>query len=157
MSADTVDRCLVTAWSALTEADYTDAFEARFVDGLGRRLEETDGEAARIALADAIAKWDLLERPAQRVAGRAGRDDGARRPPPPQRFIEVSGPVTIESDGFRFARDYRGIETVDRAGTVIGWDGETEIRTPYERCVLIMPSRRLRKGESAVRFGRYVT
>ena len=52
--------------------------------------------------------------------------------------------------------DYKGMEVIPDEGTVIGWDGERAIRTPYPDCVLIMPSRRLRRGESAVRFGRYV-
>jgi len=30
------------------------------------------------------------------------------------------------------------------------------VRTPYDDCVLIMPSRRLVKGQTAVRLGRYV-
>ena len=73
-----------------------------------------------------------------------------------QRIIEVTGPVTIETDRFRFVQDYEGMEVIPDEGTVIGWDGEHAIRTPYPECVLIMPSRRLRRGESAVRFGRYV-
>lgn len=77
-------------------------------------------------------------------------------PPPVQYVIEVTGPVTIETDGFRFAADFRGMEVISNAGTVIGWDGDKEIPTPYDDCVLIMPSRRLKKGESAVRFGRFV-
>ena len=76
--------------------------------------------------------------------------------PPDQRVIEVSGPVTIESERFQFVEDYEGMEVIADEGTVIGWDGERAIRTPYPECVLIMPSRRLRRGESAVRFGRYV-
>ena len=76
--------------------------------------------------------------------------------PAEQRIIEVSGPVTIESDRFRFVEDYEGMEVISDEGTVIGWDGERAVRTPYPDCVLIMPSRRLRRGESAVRFGRYV-
>ena len=73
-----------------------------------------------------------------------------------QRTIRVSGPVTIESDQFRFVEDYQGMEVIPDEGTVIGWDGKRAVRTPYPECVLIMPSRRLRRGESAVRFGRYV-
>ena len=76
--------------------------------------------------------------------------------PAAQRFIEVTGPVTIETDRFRFAEDYRGMEVIPERGTIIGWDGDRAIRTPYADCVLIMPSRRLRRGESAVRLGRYV-
>jgi predicted deacylase len=72
-----------------------------------------------------------------------------------QHVIEVTGPFTIESDDFRFKETFSGMEVIARKGTLIGWDGSTEVRTPYDDCVLIMPSRRLRKGESAVRFGRY--
>ncbi len=76
--------------------------------------------------------------------------------PPPQTFIEVSGPVTITSDDFRFVEDYHGLEVVAEAGTVIGHDGDTPVETPYDNCVLIMPSRRLNRGASAVRLGRYI-
>ena len=72
-----------------------------------------------------------------------------------QRLIEVTGQVTIETDDFRFLQSFRGMEVIEKNGTLIGWDGKTEVRTPYDNCVLVMPSRRLRRGESAVRFGRY--
>ncbi|MCZ6863857.1 MAG: succinylglutamate desuccinylase/aspartoacylase family protein, partial [Alphaproteobacteria bacterium] len=75
---------------------------------------------------------------------------------PAQKFIEVAGPVTIETDGFRFAENYKGLEVIAEAGTVIGHDGDKEVTTPFDDCVLIMPSQRLKKGESAVRFGRFV-
>ncbi|MCB2102854.1 MAG: succinylglutamate desuccinylase/aspartoacylase family protein [Rhodobacterales bacterium] len=77
--------------------------------------------------------------------------------PPPQQFVEVSGPVTIQTDRFRFAQDFRGMEVIPKAGTVLGHDGDTPVTTPYDNCVLIMPSRRLNKGASAVRLGRFVT
>ena len=73
-----------------------------------------------------------------------------------QRIIDVSGPVTIETDRFRFIRNFEGMEVIPEPGTIIGWDGDRAIRTPHPDCVLIMPSRRLHRGESAVRFGRYV-
>ncbi len=75
---------------------------------------------------------------------------------PRQRFIEVTGPVTIANDGFRFVEDYRGLEVIPKAGTVIAYDGDAPVATPYDDCVLIMPSRRLNPGASAVRLGRYV-
>ena len=78
-------------------------------------------------------------------------------PPPTQHVIEVTGPYTIETDEFRFAESYVGMEVIGEAGTVIGWDGDREVRTPHENAVLIMPSRRKRKGESAVRFGRQIS
>ena len=75
--------------------------------------------------------------------------------PAQQKLIEVTGPITIETDDFRFTERFSGMEVIAKKGTLIGWDGASEVRTPYDNCVLIMPSRRLRKGESAVRFGRY--
>jgi predicted deacylase len=76
-------------------------------------------------------------------------------PAPPQRLITVTDVVTIQSDDFRFAADYRGLEVIAQAGTIIGRDGGRDIRTPYDECVLIMPSRRLGRGQTAVRLGRF--
>jgi predicted deacylase len=76
--------------------------------------------------------------------------------PPPQTFIEVTAPVTIATDDFRFEGDFRGLEVIAEAGTVIGHDGETPVVTPHDDCVLVMPSRRLDKGATAVRLGRFV-
>ena len=76
-------------------------------------------------------------------------------PVPAQRVVAVTDAVTIESERFEFAADYRGLEVIARAGTVIARDGEREIRTPYDDCVLIMPSLRLLRGQTAVRLGRF--
>jgi predicted deacylase len=75
---------------------------------------------------------------------------------PPQRTIAITDVVTNETDAFAFAGPLTGMMSVTRAGTLIGHDGAREIRTPYDDCVLIMPTRRPRKGETAVRLGRYV-
>jgi predicted deacylase len=74
---------------------------------------------------------------------------------PPQRIVTVTEAVTIATDRFAFTRDYRGLEVIPHHGTVIATDGEREIRTPYDDCVLIMPSRRLLRGQTAVRLGRF--
>ena len=77
-------------------------------------------------------------------------------PAPAQRVIEVTEAVTIMTDNFHFLRDYRGQEVIPEAGTLLGNDGARQIRTPYPDCVLIMPSRRLVRGQTAVRLGRFV-
>jgi hypothetical protein len=77
-------------------------------------------------------------------------------PPPPQRAIEVTDVVTIGTDEFAFARPMAGLDVVTARGTLLATDGAREIRTPYDDCVLVMPARRPRKGETAVRLGRYV-
>lgn len=78
------------------------------------------------------------------------------KPPPAQKIIEVTEAVTIRSDDFRFDADYRGLEVIPRRGTEIARDAGRPVLTPYDECVLIMPSRRLTKGQTAVRLGRYV-
>jgi predicted deacylase len=71
-----------------------------------------------------------------------------------QKVITVTEAVTITSDRFEFAGKYRGLEVLTPKGTLIGRDGDREVRTPYDDCVLIMPSRRLVRGQTAVRLGR---
>ena len=73
-----------------------------------------------------------------------------------QRIIKVSGPYTIRNSDFSFKEPYLGLEEISSAGTVIANDGEIEVKTPYDNCVLIMPSRRQRPGDTAVRFGKYI-
>ena len=77
-------------------------------------------------------------------------------PTEPVRVIEVTDPVTINSDDFRFVEDYTGMEVIPRAGTTIAEENGRPILTPYDDCVLIMPSRRMQPGQTAVRLGRYV-
>lgn len=74
----------------------------------------------------------------------------------PQTVVEVTEAVTIRTDSFRFAEDYRGMEVLEKAGSRIAVDGDEPVVTPYDNCVLIMPSRRLRPGQTAVRLGRIV-
>lgn len=73
----------------------------------------------------------------------------------PQRFIRVTEAITIASPDFRFHSPFEGMEVIPTAGTVIAHDGERDVATPYDNCVLIMPSRRMVVGQTAVRFGHY--
>ena len=77
-------------------------------------------------------------------------------PLPRQRAIEITHVVTIATDSFRFARPVEGLDIIAKAETLLAHDGDAEVRTPYENSVLVMPSRRPKKGETAVRIGRYV-
>ena len=74
----------------------------------------------------------------------------------PQRLVEVTSVVTAVGDDFVFAANYAGMETVPRAGTIIGYDQGRPVRTPHEDCILIMPSRRASRGQTVVRLGRAV-
>jgi hypothetical protein len=73
-----------------------------------------------------------------------------------QRFVEVTQPVTITADRFTFAQPFTGGEVLAERGTLVGFDGDVPVVTPYNDCVLIMPTRRPWKGMTAVRFGRFV-
>ncbi len=77
-------------------------------------------------------------------------------PRPPQIVIEVTSTVTIDSDNFEFALPVHGLAVVPKSGALLARDGGVNVRTPYDNCVLIMPTRRPRKGETAVRLGRFV-
>jgi predicted deacylase len=84
------------------------------------------------------------------------RDHMDTKPVEDQKFIEVTGPVTIKTDSFMFDRVFEGFEVVPKAGTLIGTDGGEEVRTPYDNCVMVMPARDPIKGKTAVRLGRLV-
>jgi predicted deacylase len=75
---------------------------------------------------------------------------------PSQKVIEVTDVVTISTDEFAFALPVAGLAVMPTRNTVLAHDGGIEIRTPYDDCVLIMPTRRPKRGETAVRLGRFV-
>jgi predicted deacylase len=78
-------------------------------------------------------------------------------PLPPQRAIEVTDIVTITTDDFAFELPAAGLAVIPKGGTLLARDGAIDVFTPYDDCVLIMPTRRPKKGETAVRIGRFVS
>ncbi len=76
-------------------------------------------------------------------------------PAAPQQVITITDAVTIRSEAFEFTEDFQGMEVIPSAGTIIAEDEGRTIRTPYDNCVLIMPSRRLSPGQTAVRLGHF--
>ena len=77
-------------------------------------------------------------------------------PPARQRVVRVTQPITAASPNFRFARRWTGLEVVPKAGTLLATDGDKEWRTPYDDCVLVMPSTaHVKPGNTMVRLGRY--
>jgi predicted deacylase len=66
-----------------------------------------------------------------------------------------SGWIVPLPDEMRIADPYTGLETFDKAGTVIAWSDGQPVSTPYDDCMLVMPSlRQLRAGVTVVRLGR---
>ena len=74
----------------------------------------------------------------------------------PLRVVEVTQAVTAHTDSFSFARTFTGLEVLPQAGTLLGRDGDQPLFTPHDDCVLIMPARRAKAGQTAVRLGRLV-
>jgi predicted deacylase len=59
---------------------------------------------------------------------------------PSQRALKVTDAIAARTSDLRFDQPWTGLETLPKAGTVIGWDGGEPFVTPYDNCVLIMPS-----------------
>ncbi|MCA3238782.1 MAG: succinylglutamate desuccinylase/aspartoacylase family protein [Curvibacter sp.] len=111
--------------------------------------------ASRVVAQDLCARF-LVESGALDAATAATVLPGWRqRDAPRQWVLRVTGGVVARSQGFRFLDTYRGLELIAKAGTPIGDnDGET-VSTPYDDCVLVMPSvRQARAGVTVVRFAR---
>ena len=117
----------------------------------GQHWERRAAEVATDVMLRFLITLDTLTR--EDALPLAGPDFDAQ---PRQRIIQVTDAVTITGDNFEFAGDFRGLEVLGVKGTLIGRDDGREVRTPYDHCVLIMPSRRLAKGQTAVRLGRYI-
>lgn len=71
--------------------------------------------------------------------------------------VRVTDRVVAQSTSFDFCEPFTGGEVIPHAGTVIATDAGAQIVTPYDDCVLVMPSlRQLRPGVTTVRFGKFV-
>jgi predicted deacylase len=93
----------------------------------------------------------------------AGSLDGGDIPPawrqplpPRQQVLEVTEAVTaLPGDPPRFAGGWATGQCIERAGTLLGWNGGRPFRTPYDGCTLIMPSlRHARPGGTLMRLAR---
>ena len=77
-------------------------------------------------------------------------------PPAVQRVVRVTEPVVAKSKSLKFPRPFKGLEVIPQAGTLVATDGDTSWRTPYDDCVLVMPSLvHVRPGATVLRLGRY--
>lgn len=71
------------------------------------------------------------------------------------RVAVVTTAVTAMTSNFAFVQTYHGGDIIPRRDTLIAMDGQTEIRTPHDDCLLVMPSLRPSRGHTAVRLGRF--
>lgn len=120
---------------------------------------------ARALLVEAGPHWapetlEQMEDTAARLLRRLGMAaEDACLPPdeplPPARVARVTRTVTAQSADFAFLRGFRGGEVIPRRNTLIALDGEQELRTPHDDCLLVMPSPRAMRGHTAVRLARF--
>lgn len=126
----------------------------------GKRLIDYGrfSEAAGI-LAEAGQHWELAALTQTRATVRAllrhaGMLLAPPPPPSPVTFAKVTHAITARTNRFVFLRNFHGGEIIPAAGTLIAHDGDSEILTPYDHCMLVMPSLRVSHGHTAVRLAR---
>ena len=77
-------------------------------------------------------------------------------PPALQRVIRVTEPVVANSMNMKFPYLFKGLEVIPKAGTVVAMDGDTVWKTPYDDCVMVMPSlAHVKPGTTVLRLGHY--
>jgi hypothetical protein len=132
----------------------------------GRRLVDharftKPGSSAAAVLVEAGQHWEAstvgaMTQTARRAFGLCGILGPAPAPlPEPPMLARVTETVTACSHNFMFLREFRGGEVIPEAGTVIAHDGAREIRTPYDNCLLVVPTPIAPRGHTAVRLARF--
>lgn len=132
----------------------------------GRRIIDytrfTDPSGAAVALlVEAGQHWaattvDMTQATVDGLLRHFGMVDTPPAPPAVARFAEVTEVVTARGADFAFLRPFRGGEVIRRRNTLIALDGDREIRTQYDNCLLVMPSLRPTLGHTCVRLARFV-
>jgi len=147
-------------WPATIVADSGHANGPRMIDYV-----RVTRRGATAVLVEAGQHWspDTVETATYSVSGLLRHcgmvcADAPLLPPIPKhkvRFASVTDVVTARTSSFSFVRAWRGGEVVPRRNTVIAVDGMTEIKTPYDDCLLVMPSLRPGRGHTAVRLAAF--
>ncbi len=115
----------------------------------GQHWAKSSIEIAITSCRQFLAAVDMAEAPYLDRLGRGPK-------PVPQQVIEVTDAMIVKKGPFRFSRAVKGLDVISKAGTIIAYDGDLPVATPYDDCVLIMPSQRLSRGLTAVRLGRFI-
>ncbi|MBN9560646.1 MAG: succinylglutamate desuccinylase/aspartoacylase family protein [Alphaproteobacteria bacterium] len=145
----------------LVVADHGHASGRRIIDY--GRFADPDSTAAA-ALVEAGQHWqpETVTMAEASVTGLLRHLNLTTRPASPAprpgtpRFAEVTHVVTAATPSFAFIQPFRGGEVIPRRNTLLALDGTTEVRTPHDDCLLVMPSLRPSRGHTAVRLARFV-
>ena len=152
-------RALATALGtpSLVVADQGHAEGRRMID-YGRFADPVCPAVA--LLAEGGPHWEpetpaLLRAAAEALLHETGLASGPAPPhAAPPELWEVTRTVTARSRAFGFVGPFRGGEVIPRRNTLLALDGEAELRTPYDDCLLVMPSPQVLRGHTAVRLAR---
>jgi predicted deacylase len=146
------------ATPSLVVADYGHASGRRLID-YAPFVDPANQAAAVLVEAGQHWKIPTIDAMESSIAGLLAATGLSPRCPRPQssppRFAEVTMAVTASSGGFSFVRDFKGGDVVRERNTLIATDGATEIRTPHDDCLLVMPSLRPSRGHTAVRLAKF--
>lgn len=75
--------------------------------------------------------------------------------PERQHLVRVTQPVVARSLAFQFLVPIVPMSIIEKAGTPIAQDGDHIWTSPYDQCLLVMPTqRRFKPGQTMVRLGR---
>lgn len=114
------------------------------------------GDAASLKVArDQCARFLVHAGTVTEASARRWMPDWKRPDAARQWALRVTDAVVARSQRFFFTQDIEGLAIIPQAGTVIGDNDGEPVRTPYDDCVLVMPStRQAREGVTVVRFAR---
>ncbi|GBR20438.1 hypothetical protein AA0481_2121 [Acetobacter orientalis NRIC 0481] len=62
--------------------------------------------------------------------------------------------MLAHTSGFAFVKPFTNGALIRKKGTLLALDGQDEIRTPYNNCLLVMPNLRPLRGHTAVRLAK---
>ncbi|APH56438.1 Hypothetical protein GbCGDNIH6_0633 [Granulibacter bethesdensis] len=79
-----------------------------------------------------------------------------QKPPSLTPCWSVTHTIMAQTGHFTFTQPFTGGYTVPHAGTLIAHDGDKTVRTPYDDCLLVMPSLRASAGHTAVRLAKRI-
>jgi predicted deacylase len=144
---------LQLACPSMVIADQGHAGGKRLIDY--GRFTETASPAACI-LVEAGQHWEppAVQQMRASIAAllhHTGQAPTTQPAPKPARFAEVTQLVTAKTNRFVFTENFRGGDIIPHAGTLIAHDGDEEIRTPHDNCLLVMPSLKPSRGHTAIR------
>lgn len=115
----------------------------------GQHWKTETAETAFTCLLDFLTALGML-------SAETNAEFAPRKAPPLQETLRVTDTITVNGHGFTFARSVRGLDVIAEEGTLIGRDGGVPVYSPYDNCVLIMPTPGAMRGHTAVRLARRI-